>query len=104
MTVEHQADAFHPVATCTTRYQVVAFQRLGYVVMNYKSDIRLVDAHTERNGGHHDVDFFIQKIILVFHPHVCIEPCMIRDGLEAVHVEQLGDLLDLLPAETVDYP
>lgn len=43
------------VPTSSANFLRVVFVRHWHIVVNHSPDIRLVDAHTKRNCGHHDL-------------------------------------------------
>ena len=49
----------------TTCFLVISFQALGYIIMDHKTDIRLVNSHSECDGGHYDIHLFHQELVLV---------------------------------------
>lgn len=59
--------------------------------MNDRADIGFIDAHTERNGGHHDLDFPYQKLLLHFPTMARVETGMVGGGREtAIQISQQG--------------
>ena len=56
------------ISTCAAGFLIVGFQRLRQVQVRNETHVRLVDAHAERNGCHHDQAFLIKKALLVKGP------------------------------------
>ena len=63
--IECQAVALAAVAASSAGFLIISFKALGHVVMYDITNIRLVDAHTECDSGHYDIDFFQQECVLV---------------------------------------
>ena len=70
--------------------------------MDDEAHIRLVYAHSEGYGRYYDVHFLHQELVLVLGSCLRIKTGMVRQRLDAVDVQELGQFLDLLPAQTVD--
>ena len=100
--VEGQTDAFATVAPCATCLLIVAFQRLGDIVMDHEAHIRLVDTHTEGDGSHDHVDVLHQEVILCLGTGGRIESGMISRSLDVICSEDSRQLFHLLARETVD--
>ena len=86
--VEGDAKALAVVTTGTTRFLIVAFQTLRHVVVDDEAHIRLVDAHTEGDGGHDDVGLLHQEVVLVLHAGTRIQTGMIRQRADLVHLQK----------------
>ena len=102
ITIVGDADTFPAVAAGTACLLIVALHALGDVVVDDKTDIRLVDAHAEGYGGDYHVDVLHQELVLVLRADLGIEPGVVRQGLDSVDLEELGHLLNLAAAQTVD--
>ena len=100
--IEGQTDALTTVTPCTTRLLIVAFQRLGDIIVDHKAYIGLVDTHTEGDGSHDHVDVLHQEGILCLGTGRRIETCMVGRSLDLVSPEDGSKLLHLLTRETVD--
>ena len=96
------ASAFLPVTACAAGFLVVAFYALGNVVMDDETHVRLVYAHAEGDGGHNHVHLFHQEQVLILRPGLGVQAGVVRERLDAVDGQQLGHLLHLLAAETVN--
>ena len=70
--------------------------------MDDEADVRLVDTHAESDGGDNHIHFFHQEGVLVVGARGSVHAGMVRQCLDAVDGQQLGDLLDLLAAEAVN--
>ena len=62
--IESNADAFASVASRTSGLLIIAFQTLRNIIVNNKSYIRLVNAHTEGDGSHNHVETLHQEVVL----------------------------------------
>jgi hypothetical protein len=71
-------------------------------VVDYEAHIGFVDAHAEGNGGHDHVHVFHQEPVLVAGALAGVHASMVRQRLDAVHNQHLGNFLHLLPAEAID--
>ena len=100
--VERQTMALSAVAPRASGLLIIPFERLGYVVMDHISHVRLVDAHAEGYRSHDDVDTLHKEIVLIACPRLRIHAGMVRQSLDAVRNEQFGQLLDFFAAQTVD--
>ena len=63
--VEGDAKSFAVVTAGASGLLVVAFETLGHVVVDHEAHVRFVDAHAEGDGGHDDLGFLHQEVILV---------------------------------------
>ena len=100
--VEGQTVALAAVAARTARLLIVAFERLGNVIVNHIAHVGLVDTHAEGNGRHNHVDALHEEVVLVGRTRRGIHAGMVGARLDAVGQQQLGELLDLLAAQAVD--
>ena len=96
--------AFSPVAARPAGLLVVALDTLRDIVVDHIAHIGLVDPHAEGDGGHHHIDVFHQEHVLVFGAGFGIEPGVIGDSADTVHLEHLGQLFDALAAQAIDNP
>ena len=70
-----------PITTSPACLLVITFKTLRYIIMDNKSDIWFINAHTESYGSHNDIDFFHQKIILRFRTGCRIHSSMVSFSL-----------------------
>ena len=66
--------------------------------MDDESHVRLVDTHSECDGGHDDVDLFGQKFVLVFGSDFSVHSRMVRDSFYSVDSQYLSEFFDLFAA------
>ena len=64
LSIEGDTHTFTAVTSCTPSLLIVAFQRLGDIIVNNKAHIGFVNTHTEGDGSHDDIDFLHQEVIL----------------------------------------
>ena len=102
VTVKRQAVTFAAVAAGTPRLLVIAFERLGDVVMDDIAHVGLVDAHAESDRGDDHLDPLHQEVVLVGGARRGVHARMVGQRADAVGHEQFGQLLDLLAAQAVD--
>ena len=100
--VESQASALATVTSGTPRLLVIALETFGNVVMDHIAYVGLVDTHTEGNGGHNDVSLFHQEGVLIPRSRLRVHACMVRQSLDTVGAENVGELLHPFSAEAVD--
>ena len=102
--IKHHAVAFQAVAARTPRFLVVAFERLGRVIVNHKPNVGLVNAHSEGNCGADYVHFFVQKSVLVAHARRRVQARVVGRGLDVVHVQELRHFFHRFAAQTIHNP
>ena len=102
ITVVCEADAFLAIPPGPAGFLVISLYAFGNVVVDDKTDIRLVDAHAEGDGGHDDVHLFREELVLVLRPGLGIQAGVIGKGADAVDAQQLCHFLHLFPAEAID--
>ena len=70
--------------------------------MGDETNVGLVDAHAERDGGDDDDSVFAQKASLVSGAHPGVETRVVRQRVESAGLQELGRRLDALAAERID--
>ena len=75
---------------------VVAVQRLGDVRVDHEADVGFVDAHAERGGGHHDVEFVVEELLVDPVPLALLPAGVVRLGAQAAFGELGGVGLGVL--------
>ena len=101
-TVEGNALSLSAVSSCSSGLLIVTLQRLWYVVVNYKSNIRLIYSHTECNGCNNYIYLLHKELVLVLRSGCSIKSGMVRSSLYSIDIQQLSHLLHLLSGEAVD--
>ena len=101
---QQETFARQAVASGAARFLVVTLDVLRQIIMDHEADVRLVDAHAERDRGANHPDFVAQKQVLVSAPIVGLHSRMIRRGLDAVGIQSLGNALGALAALAVNDP
>jgi len=91
--VERERVRRQPVAAGAADLLVVALDIGGQVGVEDEADIGLVDPHAEGDGGDDDDAILLQKRILVARANGGVQSRVIRQRLEAVLAEDLGNLL-----------
>ena len=61
--IEH-TNSFHPISAGAASFLVIVLDGFGNIEVDYKTDIRLIDAHTKGDGCHYHLHMLIQKLIL----------------------------------------
>ena len=83
------------------RLLVVALHRPGQVQVRDEPDVRLVDAHAERDRGHHDQPVLAQEPRLVGGPGPRVQPGVIRQGHEPLGRQEFRCLVHRSPGQAV---
>jgi hypothetical protein len=82
-----------PVASGAAGLLVVALHGLRQVQVRDEPHVRLVDAHAERNGRHHDQAVLAQEPRLVRRAHPRVQPRVVGQRGDALGEQELGRLL-----------
>jgi len=53
-----------PVASCSTNFLHIALKVSWHIIMDYRAYVRLIDAHTKGNGGHHNAQLIAHEGLL----------------------------------------
>ena len=80
---------------------VITLDRPGQVQVRDEPDVGLVDAHAERDRGHHDQPVLAQEPRLVGGPGPRVEPGVIRQGHEPLGRQELRRLVHRSPGQAV---
>ena len=102
ITIKGQAVAFAAVTAGAARLLVIAFERLGNVIVDDIAHVGFVDAHAEGDRRHDDLDALHQKVVLIGGARRRVHTGMVGQRPDAVGHEQFGEFLDLLAAQAVD--
>ena len=81
---------------------IVALDVFRQVVMNHKTHVRFVDAHTKRNRGADDLNLVADECLLIFGARRGIEPGVVGGTAQALLGEPLGQTLGGIPARAVN--
>jgi len=76
---------------------VITLHRPGQVQVRDEPDVWLVDAHAERDGGHHDQAVLTQEPGLVGGPGPCVQPGVIRQRREPLGGQEIRRLIHRSP-------
>ncbi|MCY1215266.1 hypothetical protein D9M72_271080 [compost metagenome] len=82
---------------------VIAFHGLGQVDVGHEADVGFVDAHAERNGGHHDHAVLAQEARLVGGAHLGAEPGVVGHGVDALVAEEFRGFFHAGSRQAVDH-
>nr|GEU28127.1 hypothetical protein [Tanacetum cinerariifolium] len=100
--VGHPGAGGTAVAAGAARFLVIALDAFRQIEVTDETHVGLVDAHAEGDGGaHHDV-FFAQEAGLVGGALGVVHAGVVRQRADAVFVQELGGLFDLLARQAVD--
>jgi hypothetical protein len=75
--VEQQAVRRKAVTPGAANFLIVAFNAFRQIVMHDKAHIRLVDAHAESDGRHHDLHIVADKGFLIAAAGLAVQPGVI---------------------------
>ena len=67
------------IAPGTARFLIVGLNRFGQIEMSNKSNVRLVDAHSEGNCCNDDDAVLVQEAGLCSAAYTGLEPCMVGE-------------------------
>ena len=84
--IESDANALAVVAAGAARLLIVAFEALGYVVVDDKPHVGLVNAHAKGDGSHNDVELLFEKVVLGLRAQLRVQPGMIGCRLETIEL------------------
>ena len=99
--VGHPGISGQAITACAAGFLVVRLKGLGQVQMRNKAHVGLVDAHAERDGGHHDQAFLVEEALLVGGPGVAGQAGVIRQGREALVAQELCHFIDLFTRQAI---
>ena len=68
------------IATGASAFLIISLDALGQIEVNDKAHIRLIDAHAESNGGHHNNAVILQKTVLMAGAHLGGQTSVIGQG------------------------
>jgi len=98
---QHRISLF-TVPSGPSGFLIIGFQRIARVVVHDDSDVRLVDAHTERIGSDHDPQPSPYPVVLPRCPHQVSHAAVVESGRYAVFVQESGDGFRLFAGAYVD--
>ena len=100
--VETDTLSFAAVTTCTACLLIVSFQTLRDVIVDHKTNVRLVDTHTERDRRYDHLTLLHQECVLVRTTRRSIHTGVIRTSRDTIHFQYLCQVLHLLTRQTID--
>ena len=96
--VKEHTVAGQAIAPGTTDLLIPRLDVLRHVAVNDESHIRLVDAHSKRDRGDHDVDIVALKRLLIARPFVGLEAGVIGERTDALPRQELRRLFHAFAA------
>ena len=100
--IESDTQSLATIATCTTSLLIIAFQRLGDIIMDHETDIGFVNTHTKGNSRYDHIDVLHQEIILRLRSGGGIQSCMIGSGFDFIGFQDSRQFFHLLPRQAID--
>ena len=100
--VECYAYTLAAVASCATRFLIIALKTLRYVVVYDEAHVGFVDAHAEGYGSHDDVDALHEEVVLRLRACSRVEAGVISRRLYVVGFQHGSQFLHLLARDAVD--
>ena len=99
----HQQHALsrQAVAAGAAGFLIIAFDVFREVAMDHEPDVRLVDAHAERDGGANHLHVVVDKRLLIARAFFGVHARVIRRGFYAVFQKPFGQLLSALATATI---
>ena len=90
------------IAAGATGFLIIAFDAFRQIKVRDEAHIGLVDAHPERDGGHHHDGFLAQETRLVPGAFGEIHAGVIRQRRNALTAQEFGRLFDFFARQAVD--
>ena len=100
--VEGDADALATVTAGTACLLIIPFERLRDIVVDDEAHIGFVDTHAKGYGGHDDIDFLHEEVILGLRTRLRVETGVVALRLDVVGAKHLGQVFHLLSRQAVD--
>ncbi len=95
--VEEHAVGGDAVAPGAADLLVVRLERARHVAVDHVADVRLVDAHPERDRRDHDVAVVVAEGVLRAGPHVRLQPSVVGERGDPRLAQVLRGALGALP-------
>ena len=86
--VEQAAFGLQAVTTRPPGFLLVVLKGLRHTCVNDITNVRFVDAHTERNRRYDGIDFFVDECLLVFLAVLARHACVIGQNVVAFGSQQ----------------
>ncbi|VVN41375.1 hypothetical protein PS682_05506 [Pseudomonas fluorescens] len=102
--VDHPGIRRQTITAGTPGFLVVRLEGLGQVHVRDEAHVGLVDAHAERNGGHHDQAFLVEEALLVSRTRFVGQAGVIRQRRVALLAQERRHFVDLLARQAIDNP
>ena len=99
---QQQAVGVFAVAPGASDLLIIAFDVLRQIVMQNKANVRLIDAHAEGDGRHHDLRVVADERLLIALPRRVLHSGVIRLHGKMLPRERVGHVLDLLARRAID--
>ena len=100
--VEQHALAGHSVAPSPASLLVVTLNALGHVVVDHQTHVRLIDAHSERDGGYDDGKLVTDEAFLDIPSVIGLHAAVVRLSAEALPGQGPRGFLGRPSGETID--
>src|SRR5690606_29345330 len=100
--IKRQTMAFAAVPAGSACFLVIAFNTFRDVVVDHKTYIWLVNAHSKSNGGYNYIYVFHQEHILMLHARLSVKAGVIGHGLDSIYLQRLGEFLNPFSAQAIN--
>ena len=100
--IEHVAGSGKAVSAGPAGLLVIVLDAFGHGRMDHIADIGAVDPHAKGNGGHHDIDLFAGKLVLMGLADFIGKAGMVGKVFEPKVVQSRGEGIHIVPAQAVD--
>ena len=99
---QKQRFGWQAIAPRAAYFLIIGFHAAGQIQMADIANVGLVDAHAERNRGHHYNSGLGHEAVLVRAAHVRFLPGMIGDGVDARAAQKLGNLFGRFARQAIN--
>src|SRR5690606_9033802 len=96
--------SFQSISSGTAGLLVIILDGLWNVIMNYKTNVWLIDSHPEGDGGNDHLYILAEELILPLGPQLAVETCVVSNGLDSIRSKYLRKFFCCLPVECVNDP
>ena len=100
--VEQYSVGFLTIASCTSSFLEIGFERIGTVDVEHHPYVGFVDTHTKSVGSHHYTYLVFLPFALALVLHHRIKTCVVEGGADACFTEQFCHFLRATTTAGID--